>query len=232
VGSARSSPAASPLKPGNLFLVGGVVESVKILDFGIAHLPAASRMTETGTLLGTPRYMAPEQARGEAGLDARADVFSLGCVLYECVTGEAAFDGPHPMAVLARILFEEPPAVRARRPEVPDALEALIARMLAKRAVDRPRDGHEVAQALRALADEPPTAASALPWAHEAAALTGKEQRAVAVILAAHRRRWQERPCRSTTTERWTWTSTAACIARSPTRTACRSGSRGGTRSS
>jgi hypothetical protein len=171
------------LKPGNLFLVGGVVEGVKILDFGIAHLPAASRMTETGTLLGTPRYMAPEQARGEAGLDARADVFSLGCVLYECVTGEAAFDGPHPMAVLTRILFEEPPAVRDRRPEVSEALAALIARMLAKRAVDRPRDGHEVARALRALADEPSTAAGALPGAHEASALTGKEQRAVAVIL-------------------------------------------------
>jgi len=171
------------LKPSNLFLVGGLVAGVKILDFGIAHLPAESRMTETGTLLGTPRYMAPEQARGEAGLDARADVFSLGCVLYECVTGEAAFEGPHPMAILTRILFEEPPSVRDRRPEVSDALEALIARMLAKRAMDRPRDGHEVARALRTLADKPPIAAGERPGAHGLTALTGREQRAVAVLL-------------------------------------------------
>jgi tetratricopeptide (TPR) repeat protein len=171
------------LKPSNLFLVGGVVEGVKILDFGVAHLLAAPRMTQTGTIVGTPRYMAPEQARGDAGLDARADVFSLGCVLYECVTGEAAFDGPHPMAVLTRILFEEPLSMRAKQPGVSQALEALIARMLAKRAVDRPRDGREVAEVLRALADGSPAAAGEMTMSRVPTTLTGNEQRAVAVLL-------------------------------------------------
>src|SRR5262249_14650889 len=71
------------LKPTNLFLVDGQIEKVKLLDFGIAQLDSVTRMTRTGVLLGTPGYMAPEQARSSQGIDPRADVFSLGCVLFE-----------------------------------------------------------------------------------------------------------------------------------------------------
>jgi serine/threonine protein kinase len=90
------------LKPSNLFLVGGRPEQVKLVDFGIAQLGDLSRMTRTGMALGTPAYMAPEQARGDDSLDLRADLFSLGCVLFECVTGQSAFKGAHVVALLRR----------------------------------------------------------------------------------------------------------------------------------
>ena len=106
---------------------------VALLDFGIARRGASSQaITGTGVVVGTPAYMAPEQARAEQRAVPAADVFSLGCVLFECLTGEPAFRGEHVMAVLARILFEEPPRLRQLRPEVPRAVEALLARMLAK----------------------------------------------------------------------------------------------------
>jgi hypothetical protein len=171
------------LKPGNLFLVGGKVEAVKVLDFGIAQLLAGARLTQTGNLVGTPGYMAPEQARGVEIVDARADVFSLGCVLYQCLTGEPAFAGGQILAVLARILFEEPPRAREKRPDAPAALDALIARMLSKNPRERPRDGHAVLEALRTIeeasSDAPRVSSSLL------AALTEREQRAVAVSLIA-----------------------------------------------
>jgi eukaryotic-like serine/threonine-protein kinase len=171
------------LKPSNIFLSDGQIEGIKLLDFGIAQLGAASRMTKTGALMGTPGYMAPEQARASERIDARADVFSLGCVLFECLTGEPAFTGVHLASVLARILFDEPPRVREKRPEVPEALSHLIVRMLAKWAEDRPEDGAAVAEALRALGDLSSARASAPPAGSPATALTDSEQRAVAVIL-------------------------------------------------
>src|SRR5262249_49662727 len=91
------------LKPSNLFLVDNDVERVTILDFGIARLCDAARVTQTGAVLGTPGYMAPEQARGNDEIDPRADVFALGCVLFECLTGSPAFPGDHFMAILAKI---------------------------------------------------------------------------------------------------------------------------------
>src|SRR6185369_5218253 len=97
------------VKPSNLFLCDGRVDRVKVVDFGIARRDRALGATRTGVLLGTPGYMAPEQARGGRELDARADVFALGCVLFECITGRPAFAGEHAMAILARILLEEAP---------------------------------------------------------------------------------------------------------------------------
>lgn len=171
------------LKPGNLFLVEGRVDAVKVLDFGIAQLLAGARLTQTGNLVGTPGYMAPEQARGVELVDTRADVFSLGCVLYQCLTGEAAFAGTQIMAVLARILFDEPLRVREKRPDVPAALDALIARMLAKSPRERPRDGHAVLEALRTIEEASEGALrSSSPLV---VALTEREQRAVAVSLIA-----------------------------------------------
>src|SRR5262249_36747203 len=97
------------LKPGNVFLVGGRLDQIKLLDFGLARMDTATRITDAGTLLGTMAYMAPEQAQGVVDLDARADVFALGCLLFECLTGETPFAAEHPTAILTRILFEATP---------------------------------------------------------------------------------------------------------------------------
>ncbi|UQA63976.1 protein kinase [Polyangium aurulentum] len=170
------------LKPSNLFLPGGRLDTVKVLDFGIAHAGRATRMTRTGMLIGTPGYMAPEQARGEANIDARGDVFSLGCVLFECLTGVPAFGGQHAAAILTKVLFEETPSVRSLRPAVPEALDDLLRRMLSKRREERPLDGGAAAMALRALGEMP----SQRPGESvRSPSLTGSEQRAMAVILVS-----------------------------------------------
>ena len=140
------------IKPSNLFLVDGEIEKAKLLDFGIARSREATRpATRTGMLLGTPGYMAPEQTLGAKDLTPAADVFALGCVLYECLTGEAAFSGEHMMVVLAKIILGHAPRVRAVRRGVPAALDELVASMLAKAPEQRPRDGKEVARAIRAI---------------------------------------------------------------------------------
>ncbi|UQA56005.1 serine/threonine-protein kinase [Polyangium aurulentum] len=173
------------LKPANIFLPGGRIEDAKVLDFGLAHLGGAgTRMTRSGAVLGTPGYMAPEQARGNERVGPESDVFSLGCVLYECLTGEKAFGGTHMVAVLTKILFDQTPRARDRCPQLPEDLDALLERMLSKNPAERPRDGAEVLAALR---DLPPLSGEASrrapPRDERPAALTGSEQRAVAVIL-------------------------------------------------
>ncbi len=138
------------LKPGNLFLRGGAVEGATVLDFGIAR-HGVRALTRTGVVVGTPEYMAPEQARGDRGVGPSADVFALGCVLWECLTGAPAFGSGTVVAVLSRILFEHPTPLARMRPGVPADLADLIARMLSKSAADRPRDGAAVRAALAAL---------------------------------------------------------------------------------
>jgi eukaryotic-like serine/threonine-protein kinase len=174
------------IKPGNLFLPKGDIGGVKILDFGIAWLGQTSRVhTHTGWFVGTPGYMAPEQARGERDLDARVDVFALGCVLFECLTGRRAFAGDHGMAVLAKVLLDDAPRPSDLREQVDEDLDRLVARMLAKDRVLRPADGAQVAAALDAmrgplssLRGRPPIGSSRFR------ALTTGEQRLVSVVLA------------------------------------------------
>ena len=90
------------IKPANLFLAGGDVGAVKLVDFGIARLlHHDAKKTHAGMILGTPAYMSPEQARGDVELDARSDVFSLGAVLYECLWGAPPFEAEHVMGILA-----------------------------------------------------------------------------------------------------------------------------------
>src|SRR5262249_49421913 len=158
------------------------VSRVKLLDFGIAFVQQApSAMTRTGMTIGTPGYMSPEQARGERDLDASADVFALGCVLFECLTGQPPFVGDIPVAVLAKILLEEAPRLSERRPELPPALDQLLARMLAKPRAERPRDAAAVAAELAALGDIGD--AERLPVSVRAPALTASEQRLTCLIL-------------------------------------------------
>src|SRR5205814_9668638 len=139
------------VKPGNLFLPDGEPDRVKVLDFGIARvqLVRGNTLTQVGMAMGTPEYMAPEQARGERDLDARVDVFALGCVLFECLTGRPAFAGEHAMAVFARILLEDPPRLRDLT-RLPEPLDDLLFRMLAKDRGRRPKDGTAVAEELSA----------------------------------------------------------------------------------
>jgi tetratricopeptide (TPR) repeat protein len=142
------------VKPSNLFLVDGEPSRAKVLDFGIARLqasgfaPTAQPLTRTGALVGTIGYMSPEQAIADKKLDARTDVFALGCVLFECLTGRPAFVAEHAVAVLAKVLREPAPRLRAFRPELPESLDALVARMLSKEREGRPPDGEAVAREL------------------------------------------------------------------------------------
>ncbi|WP_437836146.1 serine/threonine-protein kinase [Sorangium sp. So ce1153] len=139
------------IKPSNIFLENGSVERVKLLDFGLARGKDAPAVTRAGSLVGTPSYMAPEQVRGAGTPDARTDLFALGAVLFECLTGRAPFTGADTEAVLVKILVERPPAVRELRPLAPPALEALVARMLSKDPAGRPAGAAEVARELAAL---------------------------------------------------------------------------------
>jgi tetratricopeptide (TPR) repeat protein len=173
------------VKPSNLFLVDGDPDRVKLLDFGIARVQAANdAMTRTGAVIGTPRYMAPEQARGSRELDARADVFSLGCVLFECLAGKPPFTGSNSAAVFAKILLEEAPPISSVRDDLPGELEELVARMLAKQPAARPRDGAAVAAELETIG-EVGDALHQRSTGERDSGVTAGEQRLVCVVFAA-----------------------------------------------
>ncbi|MBL8623367.1 MAG: protein kinase [Myxococcales bacterium] len=144
------------VKPSNLFLVGARDDDLRVMDFGIARTTRASgsQLTRTGAAIGTPAYMAPEQLRGEH--DPRTDVYGLGATLFECLTGRPPFVGEHPAAVMLAVVAEPAPAVSAFLPDVAPALDALVARMLAKDLRDRPRDMAAVIADIAQLADRGP----------------------------------------------------------------------------
>ena len=160
------------IKPSNIMLVvdraavGG--ERLKLLDFGIAHLGGSElspeeRATPAGQLLGTPRYMSPEQCRGSTQIDGKADVYSLGVLLYEALAGRAPFQAPTSMDLIALHLTALPDPLRAAAPETRAAVADLIHRMLAKDAEARP-SMQDVRSALYALdADEPLPSPRRLP---------------------------------------------------------------------
>jgi WD40 repeat protein len=128
--------------------------SVKISDFGLARVADDARLTQSGIVAGTPMYMAPEQALGEA-LDERADLFSLGSVLYVLCTGREPFSGNGPMAVLRQVCEATPVPVRDLNPDVPAWLAAVIERLHAKRPADRFASAAEVADLLRYNLEHP-----------------------------------------------------------------------------
>jgi serine/threonine protein kinase len=170
------------LKPSNLFLPAGQVSKVQVIDFGIARESVATRsLTVSGVLIGTPGFIAPEQARGDHDVAPTVDIFSFGCVLFECLTGERLFGGAHLMAVLAKILVEDARRVREIRPEVPNALDVLVHRMVAKEPEKRPRDGAQLAEWIAALG------APVLERPHTPAnALTANERRVVSVLVVVN----------------------------------------------
>jgi serine/threonine-protein kinase len=155
------------IKPENILLHEGVAV---VADFGIALAVTSSkpeRLTETGLSLGTPDYMSPEQALGERELDARSDVYSLGCVLFELVAGEPPFTGKSALAVTAKRLTNPAPDVRQRRPGVPTSVARALAKSLAREPEDRFASAGAFAQALTQPAPQvasTPNAVAVLPF--------------------------------------------------------------------
>ncbi len=148
------------VKPDNVLLSGG---TAVVTDFGIAKALSASRLgqdggsagatlTQAGTSIGTPAYMAPEQAAGDPAVDHRADIYALGCLAYELLAGHAPFHGRSPQRILVAQLSEEPAPLAGLRPDVPAALTDLVMRCLAKDPAGRPQSADEVVAALNDVA--------------------------------------------------------------------------------
>ena len=136
------------IKPENILLQEG---SALVADFGIAlavQQAGGSRMTQTGMSLGTPAYMSPEQAMGERDIGARSDVYALGAMTYEMLTGEPPFTGPNSQAIVAKVLTEQPPLLRPKRPTVSPAVEGAVLTALQKLPADRFGTAKDFADAL------------------------------------------------------------------------------------
>ncbi|MGE3821942.1 MAG: protein kinase, partial [Isosphaeraceae bacterium] len=135
------------VKPANILLENGV-ERVKITDFGLARASSDPNLTRSGTIVGTPNYMSPEQARGES-VSPRSDLFSLGGVLYAMATGEPPFVADSAMAVLRKVCEDPPRPIHEVNPEAPEWLVTLVDRLMAKQREGRPSSAEEVAEVLR-----------------------------------------------------------------------------------
>src|SRR5262249_3732946 len=131
------------IKPANILLENGV-ERVRITDFGLARAVDDASLTRSGVVAGTPAYMSPEQAEGEH-VDARSDLFSLGSVLYTLCAGHPPLRAESAMAVLRRVCLDTPRPLREVNPAVPEWLEALVAKLQAKKPAERYASAAEVA---------------------------------------------------------------------------------------
>ena len=183
------------IKPQNIIIT--PEKQAKILDFGVArqHEVAAhgadttTLLTTPGIIVGTPAYMSPEQAQ-QLEIDGRSDLFSLGAVLFECLTGKRAFTGRTSIDVLGAVLHQEPPPVSSLRPELGSQLDELVARLLAKHPDDRFKSADELLGALRLLS--PATGRlTKRDSPVESQTAPGKTRRAAAIWL----RPWHWRSC-------------------------------------
>jgi serine/threonine protein kinase len=136
------------IKPENILLEDG---HAILADFGLARAMSAAseeQLTTTGSLIGTAAYMSPEQASGDTELDGRRDIYSLGCVIFEMLTGEPPFAGPNPLAIVVRRWTEPPPRLRSLRTEVPQAIDEAVHCALAREPAERFATAGQFAQAL------------------------------------------------------------------------------------
>ncbi|HKU41888.1 MAG TPA: serine/threonine-protein kinase, partial [Polyangiales bacterium] len=183
------------LKPSNVMLPDGRVEHARIVDLGIARLGSdlvSVQLTAAGAQLGTPRYMAPEQIRDPHAVDGRADVFALGCVLFEALTGAPAFPGDEAVSVLAQVLFGHTPEAGERRGDLPDELEQLLERLLARSRKLRPFADAQLLLELDRLL-EPPlrqelAAVPAMPPRSAAAAVAAFTQTSAGTVAGSYER--------------------------------------------
>jgi serine/threonine protein kinase len=175
------------IKPANLMILPD--DTVKVADFGIARLTSAASTMTSDMIVGTPHYMSPEQIQGGA-IDGRSDLFSLGVVLYEALTGRKPFEAPSLAAILNRILSGSIEPARAVNPEVPERLSAIVAKAMARDPAQRYARGRELAADLEAFLREhrgeavPPPARARLPL--RAAVASG----VLALLLAAAAGGW------------------------------------------
>ncbi len=179
------------IKPDNVLLSGG---TAVVTDFGIAkavadsksaHAPAGSGLTQTGTSIGTPLYMAPEQVAGDPSVDQRADLYSLGCMAFELLTGKSPFADRTPQRVLAAHLSEMPPPVTTLRPDCPAALSDLVARLMEKDPANRPQSAAEVLSTLdTVVTSSAPTLAQTPPGMFQRALIFYLIATAVVALVA------------------------------------------------
>jgi serine/threonine protein kinase len=170
------------IKPENILLESG---HAVVADFGIARAvdqAAGTNLTATGAAVGTPAYMSPEQASGSRDLDGRSDVYSLGCVVYEMLAGQAPFTGPTAESVVYQHLAAAPPSISGMRPAVPASVAAALQRALAKTPADRFRT---VAQFAEALEGRVSAAATPIPTAVATPVVLGRRWPRTAVLALA-----------------------------------------------
>jgi serine/threonine-protein kinase len=166
------------IKPANILLRSG---NALVADFGVARAleeSAGAALTQTGTVVGTPAYMSPEQAGGETNLDGRSDIYSLGCVLHEMLAGEPPFTGPTTQSVLAKHLNEPAPSLGIVRPDLPAGIVDLVRRALAKVPADRFRIAKDLSAALESQGH-------LTPLDHGTWVATGKRRTRSRIISAA-----------------------------------------------
>lgn len=152
------------VKPANIMFSDG---QAKLADFGLAHLTDASSMTRTGTVMGTVLYLSPEQAVGKP-VDGRSDLYALGAVLFEMLTGQPPFGGPSAVSIIYKHLNEQPPPLRELAPEVPERLAGIVRRLLQKDADRRYGTAAELVDALERLLAQDRDALFAMPAEDEA----------------------------------------------------------------
>ncbi len=165
------------VKPANILMQDG---SALVADFGIgkAMSAAGGLVTQTGFAVGTPAYMSPEQASADSAVDGRSDLYSLGCVLYEMLTGEQPFTGPNAQAIITKRFIAPVPHVRAMR-DVPEQLDAVVTRALARTPIDRFPSAADFADALAQIQREGQT-----PTGSASVATTAREKSVVVLPLA------------------------------------------------
>ena len=147
------------IKPGNIMITRE--GQVKVMDFGIARATTSDTVTQTAAVLGTAAYLSPEQAQGET-VDHRSDIYSLGVVLYEMLTGRQPFTGESPVSIAYRHVTEDPVPPSRLNPDVPDALDAIVMKAMAKSPDDRYQTAQELIDDLRRAAEGMPVAAAAV----------------------------------------------------------------------
>jgi serine/threonine-protein kinase len=172
------------MKPENVFLTGDPAQPLaKVIDFGISKLDdrPGTALTKTGMIMGTPSYMAPEQARGER-VDHRADIYAVGAILYCALTGQRPFDLGDPTATLTAVLTSDPPRPRSLEPSIPEPLEMIIQKAMAKRPQDRYESMVELDDALAAWEPGGDTTLITIPSMPSSLRATGTELQRVSVM--------------------------------------------------